>query len=233
MTIIKTNNYDLFNCDLVGNRQINLNHVRKLKTILSKNNKNSIIPLIINNEYQIVDGQHRFQALKELNLPIYYIIDSNATIKTASQFNSTAKGWGFNDYLNSYISQGKQQYILFNEIKTRYNLKNNTCLKITSNNNIQDFRDGNLKLKNYRYVTQFAETFSKTINYFQGGRESILVDGLKIALKNPNFNRTKFVAKLDEIKEPLLIPQHVKEITRLIEDIYNRKLHKVNKLRLD
>ena len=69
--VYKTNNYDIFKL-MPNNRNVNLTHVGRLK--LSFKEMYLISPIIVNSRMEIIDGQHRLHAAKELNLPIYYII---------------------------------------------------------------------------------------------------------------------------------------------------------------
>lgn len=71
MEIKVTRDYSLFK-KLDGNRD-----VRK-KNALVKSIKEFDLtmysPIIVSDDFRIVDGQHRFEACKELNLPIYFIV---------------------------------------------------------------------------------------------------------------------------------------------------------------
>ena len=64
MEIKYTNNYDIFSFRK-ENREINYNKVLSLKSILLADGR-QIMPIICNSEMEIIDGQHRFQALREL-----------------------------------------------------------------------------------------------------------------------------------------------------------------------
>ncbi|MBC8147318.1 MAG: ParB N-terminal domain-containing protein, partial [Bacteroidetes bacterium] len=70
--IYKTKNYEKFKF-MVGNRPINSAHTAKL--IESIKGKYLFNPIIINEKWEIIDGQHRFEAIKQLNLPLYFFIN--------------------------------------------------------------------------------------------------------------------------------------------------------------
>jgi ParB-like chromosome segregation protein Spo0J len=61
--------YDPYNNQLLGNRTPDRSHVRKIKESMEKNYYPTIIQ--VNEQNQIIDGQHRFLAIKELGLPMY------------------------------------------------------------------------------------------------------------------------------------------------------------------
>ena len=64
--IRKTNNYPMFK-NMIGNREIKDKNYKKL--IRSMSEKQLIIPILVNEKLEIIDGQHRFNACKTLQLP--------------------------------------------------------------------------------------------------------------------------------------------------------------------
>lgn len=70
----QTQEYDKFSL-LSANRDISKGHVQSLKASIEKlGNITEKVPIIVNQNLEIIDGQHRFQALKELGLPVFYIV---------------------------------------------------------------------------------------------------------------------------------------------------------------
>ena len=69
--VYTTNDYTLFT-SIDGNRTKNKLHIKRLKQSIKENYLFTVI--IVNENYEIIDGQHRFDVIKELNLPLYYII---------------------------------------------------------------------------------------------------------------------------------------------------------------
>ena len=74
LKVFKTNNYAKFTF-LEGNRGLKTAHLLRLKKSFKENPLVSVI--IVNDDFQIIDGQHRYTICQELNLPLYYIILSN------------------------------------------------------------------------------------------------------------------------------------------------------------
>ena len=69
--IQKSKDYNIFKT-LTGNRELNISHKEKLKKSFKENYL--ISPIIINEKYEIIDGQHRFNAARELGYYVYYIL---------------------------------------------------------------------------------------------------------------------------------------------------------------
>ena len=71
-SVMKTTNYDMFKF-MEGNRQTNSSNLNQI--IESMKEKQLIIPITVNEKFEIIDGQHRFKACKYLGLPVYFIIE--------------------------------------------------------------------------------------------------------------------------------------------------------------
>lgn len=93
-SIYKTKEYNQFLIDSEYNRDVNTNHVKKLKdSIKTFGDYGDCFPIVVDENMRIVDGQHRFTARKELGLTIYYI--------QSTELDSTKLG-GINDSVNKW-----------------------------------------------------------------------------------------------------------------------------------
>lgn len=75
MQINMSQRYDKFKF-LNLNRKINKSHVEELKELNRGKKRFELFPIVVDKEMNIIDGQHRYQACKELNIPVYYIVDN-------------------------------------------------------------------------------------------------------------------------------------------------------------
>lgn len=127
--IFTTTDYDIFNF-LTGNRTIDTNNVKKLKESISENGYKKSQPIIVNQDFEIIDGQHRFTACEELKLPIYFTIEreDEDSIKLTQDLNKNQKNWGLIDYIKSYVDRGYQDYINFLKFVEDRNLSVTTAV---------------------------------------------------------------------------------------------------------
>lgn len=102
-----TEDYSIFN-QLKGNREVMPRHVNEIVDSIKKNGYYPV-PILVDNNYTIIDGQHRFEALKQLNLPVYYVkngfIDNDCI-----ELNVNAKNWNIVDYIKFFASKGLKDY---------------------------------------------------------------------------------------------------------------------------
>ncbi|MGN2339004.1 ParB N-terminal domain-containing protein [Clostridium cagae] len=126
-TIYQTCDYEMFD-KVNGNRLINsVNYTKLLK---SMEEKQLLIPICVNENLQIIDGQHRFNACKELKKPIHFYITEGYTIEDVKRANLVGKNWSKVDFLNLFMSQNNINYIDFAEILDTYKINLNDLLKV-------------------------------------------------------------------------------------------------------
>lgn len=112
-----TTDYDRFK-HLVGNRGVDLQRVAKIKKSIQERYIKSAIT--INANWEVIDGQGRVAALRELGLPVYYIVDENATLDDCIRMNITSTPWETRDYIYSGRDRGLRDYIDLAILVDRY-----------------------------------------------------------------------------------------------------------------
>ena len=104
--VMKTNDYSIFSI-LKGNRSINKAHLSRLKKSIEE--ESLIVPIIVNEKYQIIDGQNRYNCWKELEMPIYYIQVDGYGLKQVQRLNSNVRNWSLKDQKNQLIKDVRKQ----------------------------------------------------------------------------------------------------------------------------
>lgn len=106
--IYTTFDYDKFKT-LVDNREVKQ---RTTSKIIESIHKVGYItnPIIVNERMEVIDGQNRLEALKELNMPVDYIVVEGATIKHCRALNINQSNWTTMDYIRSYADGGNASY---------------------------------------------------------------------------------------------------------------------------
>lgn len=77
-------------------------------------------PIMVNEKNEIIDGQNRFLACKELGLPIEFMVQEGATIETARKMNTGQSNWVPMDYVKSYAQDGIQDYQFVKNLVERW-----------------------------------------------------------------------------------------------------------------
>lgn len=239
--VLSTTNYDMFN-HVDGNRIVNKLHVRRLRE--SFKTKYLLSPIIVNSRFQIIDGQHRFNAAKELGLPINYIICPDYKLKEVQLLNTNSKNWKREDYLNAFCDLGYEQYIVFRKFKKLYPEHGiDNCMSLLSNRagtiaNIQSkefitetnkqgkivnrvFEEGEFKIEDYDNACNMADKIRMIKPYYANYSRRVFVLAMIGMFKNKEYNHERFVAKLKSCPIPLENRINVTQQKLLIEEIYN------------
>lgn len=99
-----------------GNRKTD--HV---KALIESFQKRDVPNAILCNEYgEIIDGQNRFLARKELGLPILYYCVEGLNIYDVASLNSYGKNWGTKEFIQMWADLGNENYRKIFEFRKIY-----------------------------------------------------------------------------------------------------------------
>ena len=97
--IYNSSEYSLFKF-LPYNRKIEETHVRRLTNVIKIEGWNSDKYITVSKDFEIIDGQHRFLACRNLNLPIFYQFSLNPNTRQAVlHANTLQSNWKLKNYL--------------------------------------------------------------------------------------------------------------------------------------
>ena len=246
----RTNDYSIFKC-LYGNRDVNKQHVHRLQKSFEKVYLRS--PILVNEKYEIIDGQHRFEAAKQMELPINFIVCENYGLKEVQLLNANMKNWTKKDYLDSYSEQGYPEYLKFRDFMHQYPdfslpvcqmlLSNTTrggdlgkkskTLKSETNKGgdytSRTFINGDFKISDYNTAILLAEKLLSIKPFYRGYNRGGFVKSMITIFKHKHYTHSRFLNKLSINPTGLKDCANVNQYKILIEDIYNyRSSHKVS-----
>lgn len=100
--IYVTKDYDKFIIDENYNRDVDEKHVKDvMKSIGMFGDHGICFPIVVDNNFKVTDGQHRFTARAKLGLPIYYIMNIALDSKVLGGINKAMKKWKKEDFMNA------------------------------------------------------------------------------------------------------------------------------------
>lgn len=84
-------------------------------------------PIVVNEKYEVIDGQNRLEAFKQMDRPIYYITIPGLGIDACRRLNIGQTNWGLEDWVASYAAEGNASYqrlaSLINEYKKPFHIE--------------------------------------------------------------------------------------------------------------
>lgn len=95
--VYETTDYDKFSF-IEGNR--GLDHIKRVQESI-KNVGFLWQPILVNERFQIIEGQHRFVACKNLNIPVLYIVQPKIGMVEVQALNTCAKQWTTRNHIHA------------------------------------------------------------------------------------------------------------------------------------
>jgi hypothetical protein len=228
MQVKETKNYEMFKY-VNGNRQTNNLHIKRLKESMSK--EYLVSPIIVNENNEVIDGQHRLQVVKELKLPVRFIVCKGYGLPQVQRFNQNSKNWGGMEFINAYADLGYDDYKYLIDFMYDHDLSHAVAASLLSDQEKinEKIKDGEFKINQKSRANIIADWINILKTMFAPASQRNFVRALLSLYKNDNFNFSHFVGKLT-LQPTSLVPctNNTQYIT-LIEDIYNYKnRNKVN-----
>ena len=187
---IESNHYQRFSY-FNSNRNLDENHVKRLMYSIELNGL--LEEITINEKWQIIDGQHRFEALKRLSLPVYAKIKSGASEEDIIPCNIVRRGWTIKNYVNHYASKGIADYTqlqeMISEIEPYMPLYSNTSKFVKA---LTQVVKSNEKFNIKRFVSQLQKyKLNVYPNTTDTAKSIVEVYNRRLNEKNRIFNHDK------------------------------------------
>lgn len=236
--IYKTFDYDQFKF-MEANRTAAKFRVNKIIQSIEQVGYIVPSPILVNKDMEIIDGQGRFCACKEMGLPIYYTIADNAGINECIAMNMGQANWTTRDYINSYAARGYKAYLLLqNLIETYpsctideiYGIVTNRV--ITNGYGTKSVKQGDLQLTKAQYlksipIFDYVVSLAPVVNLIPGSSR-LKKTGIAWIAANTGCDRARLKDKLTE-RYPILSPVVDSAATIFLgqlSDMYNHHLSK-------
>lgn len=228
--IFKTKDYNKFKF-LSGNRPLKTSHLKRLKASFEL--KDLEVPIVVNEKFEIIDGQHRYEVQKELELPVLYIQKKGYGLKEVHVLNTSRKNWGIKDFMNSYADLGMEQYIKYREFWKKYKFDHKASISMLLNyksvsvghGEIENFMDGKFKIVNLEKAEEIAEKILMVKDFYLGYRRRFFVGTMMRLLSYPEYNHMEFLTKLKYQRDKLYDAPTINHYLKLIDEIYNFRRH--------
>lgn len=200
--IVSTTNYDKFKI-VQGNRSIKQANVSRLMKSFEKTKGMSMSkPIIVDKNYNIIDGQHRLVACKKMDIPVHYIITDEKRDKIPV-YNSCQEKWNMEDYARYFAGEGNKNYERLLMIKDSSGCSVHECLEglglMTGGHFNLAFKEGRFVFdKDIEKCVEFLNEM-KRLCYIIKGRNGIMAKisrAIRVLRRIKTFDFKKFVEKI-------------------------------------
>lgn len=164
-TVFYENDYSKF-IYMKENRPIKEPRIDRLVGLLNQP-RGQLNPVIINENWEIIEGQHRVKACQRLGVPVMCVMSRGAKIDDCIVMNNTGDKWSFDDYLHSHSQPTRpnhQEYVKIKKFLEEYQLNTTLVTWLLSGNSVDygksAFKQGTFKVKSLTYAEQQGAYFN-------------------------------------------------------------------------
>lgn len=220
-----TNNYELFTYQ-PHNRDISQPHVGRIIKSIEEINLSAEFPIKVNDKYEIIDGQHRFEAWKRLGLPIYYLksnIKPADTDKAIIAVNANQKQWSAFEFITYWSKKGNTVYTDILNCAVAYRLPINCAVCLVTNQSrvsSKDLKNGTLKAGKIPYY-EIGVCINDFHEIFPHSRGHYFIRAFLILYKSKYYNHKRHFEKFVLNRYKLKRCADKAQYLAMFEDILN------------
>jgi hypothetical protein len=237
--IKKTRDYKMFKFR-ADNREngVNQTHVNALKSSIQAKNLLEFRPIIVNEEFEVMDGQHRLKAAEQLGLEVYYQQDKNLSSSDIVLMNIN-KAWGLGDFLNYYVKNHSPEYVKLDSFIKQHRIQVKIALNITMGarkESMQSFKRGEYKFEGEKFGERIEWCWD-TVNLIKkinGSQSSQYTETSRFwkplikLMREESFDNEKWRENVKKLSNKFYPRANEQGYTQLIMDVYN--WHNKNKI---
>jgi len=233
--ILKTKKWGKFT-KLLGNREINTANLKTVTASIERNNLLEVNPIIVNENLEVIDGQHRLEAAIQLGLDIYYVISKGATIDDVTWLNTAKKNWQILNRLDSYVDRGYKDYIYLRDFKDKHNFTINMSLALLTGYDskkvqVDKFCKGKLRITRKKTANEIADFINSVADGFPHYKSKNFVMSIVGIWKQNNADLERLAKCVVNGMDGTGIPRctTITKTTQEIQNAYNKNMRQVNR----
>lgn len=201
-------------------------HFKKLMKSIQENDYSMYQPILVNHDMEIVDGQGRFLACKELGLPIHFIVSEEIKIYAASEINQASTNWNSNDYVHHYVKRGKESYIRLLSLSIKFGQKISIIASFGKLSNgaksySECLRRGDFQFKEGIDIEDFFEHMKIFDEYYHFSKMEKFIKSVLHLYLHPNYKKEIMENKLRQGSRIVKEQPRVELMTAELLNLYN------------
>ena len=189
---------------LEGNREVEYD-----KKMYEQALEGYLIPILVNEKNEVIDGQHRLYHSDLAGTGIKYIVVDGLTKDDVIRVNINQRKWNLKDFIASYMHEGYEDYTkLFNHINDNV-MPTSSLIAIALGQDVESgtgtniVKSGDFKFHDYfEFISflDFFERFTNETNIFRKQRKYKQCVALYTIFKVKNVNLERVIKKVKQSK---------------------------------
>lgn len=220
-----------------ANRDIVRPHVERLKELIRKYGYINSLPIIVDEDGMIIDGQHRFIACQELKIEPPIVVDASFDIVPI--LNSTQLRWTIVDYVKYYAAKGYEHYVVLEQLCKAKDLKPGIIYNIIFGKSVDKtglarsaakfpLKDGSFKFpdlskKGLDKIERKIDKVMHLVHLLNLPKTDRLIIAIARLATDPHFVFDTMEAKIEYQKARIYRCSTIQEYMQMLANIYNNK----------
>ena len=231
-----TTDYGIFKLD-VRNRPILDGHVERLYDSIQAKNMLADYPIVVTPEFVVLDGQHRLKAAEALGVPVYFKVSDSGTIVDVPHLNRLTKHWTSFDYFHRWLQEEKEEYIKLQRFMDDFpfltlSQSMQMCYHGDKSSLIDVFKSGDYVVNDERWARVTATRILDFKPYIDHWDHFFFIQAIRQLSANSDYDHDQMMGKMEYMSTKLLKCPDSESYIRVINEIYNYKTHRQNRVEL-
>lgn len=228
ISVLLTSDYKIFK-SITSNREVDSKHIKKLVESIGKKNLLYIRPLLVNENMEVIDGQHRLEACMILKIAVPYMICPGLLKEDIHFLNSVQKNWTTMDFINYFTIEDKSGYREFSKLANAYpKVKVSILLKLVSSDRNTKIRDGIMNINKLDEARQICDHLNYLNDFWKKKRDygfvysAAFATALQKCVRNKNFDVKRLHDKIEQYPNLFIKYTSRNEYLKSIHILYNK-----------
>lgn len=216
--------------NITGNRKINQAHVTRLVSAIEQKNLLRYYPILVNEHWEVIDGQHRLAAAAQLDYPVFVEEVDGLRIEDVMSINTNSRSWNLRDFCEAYIQLDKKDYQKLVDFADKHGVSIIGAHLLGGYRAISGGGSFSRVIRAGKFQILTPELAEKVISWvhainpfteFAATQDREFISALVKLAYNQEFDFDRLLAKLRMSGQKVLKKSNTKYYLLEIEDIYN------------
>lgn len=201
-------------------------------------------PVMVNEKFEVIDGQSRVKALEKLGMPVQFCVRKGVGRAECQALNLFQKNWTTMDYINSYVADGNNTYIWLKEMMSKYKTLSTVVILQCAGGKGRNTRGGgyvdaivnnclDLSPAEKALIDDELFFFSRLVDTakYIGGRTDVFFQAVSFLYWLNDINNERLCNSINNARyDGLVCSGNVEGWLTQMEVLYNKQLTKKNRI---
>lgn len=239
----QTTDYKIFKFRKDNRDKIMQGHVNSLVNSIKSRNMLSYRPILVNEQMEILDGQHRLLAAQQLGIPIFYEIKKDAKKEDIIYLN-ISKAWTDIDFFNFFVKNEYEEYKKLHYFMEEHKLPLKVALDLILGRSEErrKFRSGKFVFEKIAEKKEIISICNKTLALVKRVKGNITSANTWASTRRfwaamfyffqqDNFSEEKWLRNLEKYIEKFNTRPTKNDYLKLMTEVFNK--HNLNPIKLE